>query len=216
MNRPRLARLSLLLVVAVAAVLPCRPASSAPRAAPAPAAPAADPNIVVVRSAGGSKSFTVVEKGNVIEILLPSGERLVGEPAGEKRKYRRASGGAPLCEVKPGENGFKLRTSDGKLLWKVKIDTDKIKVSDNEENQNPWSLKTKYDDKAKVVDASDKEIAEVRFYPDKTKVKGAAGAELFECSSPRRRTASFGVLALERIPEEHRAILMAEILARRR
>ena len=68
----------------------------------------------------------------------------------------------------------------------------------------------------KVVDASDKEIAEVRFYPDKTKVKSAAGVELWECASPRRRSASFGILALDRIPEEHRAILMAEILARRR
>jgi hypothetical protein len=195
----------------VAAGFPSGSASSAPPAASAP-----DPNTVVVRSAGGSKSFTVVEKGNSLEILLPSGERLVGDPSGEKRKYRRASGGPQLFEVKPGENGFKLRTSDGKLLWKVKLDADKIKVSDNEENANPWSLKTKYDDKAKVVDASDKEIAEVRFYPDRTKVKSAAGAELFECASPRRRSASFGILALERIPEEHRAILMAEILARRR
>jgi len=47
-------------------------------------------------------------------------------------------------------------------------------------------------------------------------VKGADGAELWECRSPRRRTASFGVLVLEKVPEEHRAILMAEILARRR
>lgn len=204
-------RPSLLALALVAtAGFPSGPAASAPPAA------AGDPNTVVVRSAGGSKSFTVVEKGSSLEILLPSGERLVGDPSGEKRKYRRASGGPQLFEVKPGENGFKLRTSDGKLLWKVKLDADKIKVSDNEENANPWSLKTKYEDKVKVVDAADKEIAEVRFYPDKTKVKSAAGAELWECSSARRRSAAFGVLALERIPEEHRAILMAEILARRR
>ncbi len=171
---------------------------------------------VVVRSAGGSKSFTVVEKGNAIEIVLPGGVRLIGEPAGEKRKYRRAAGGPAICEVKPGDAGFKLRTTDGKLLWKVKLAEDKIKVSDNEENANPYSIKTKYPDKAKVVDASEKELAEVRFGPDKTKVKGADGAELWVTESPRRRSASFGVLVLERIPEEHRAILMAEILARRR
>ena len=186
-----------------------------PVAAVTPVA-APDPNTVVVRSSGGSKSITVVEKGNALEIVLPNGDRLVGDPKGDKRKYRRASGGPQLLEVKAGDGGFKLRTTDGKLLWKVKIAEDKIKVSDNEENANPWSLKTKYEDKVKVVDASDKEIAEVRFYPDKTKVKGAAGAELWECASPRRRSAAFGVLALDRIPEEHRAILMAEILARRR
>ncbi|MBK9374405.1 MAG: hypothetical protein IPN03_11905 [Holophagales bacterium] len=186
-----------------------------PAAAVTPVSPP-DPNTVVVRSSGGSKSITVVEKGNALEIVLPNGDRLVGDPKGDKRKYRRASGGPQLLEVKAGDGGFKLRTTDGKLLWKVKIAEDKIKVSDNEENANPWSLKTKYEDKVKVVDASDKEIAEVRFYPDKTKVKGAAGARLWECASPRRRSAAFGVLALDRIPEEHRAILMAEILARRR
>lgn len=186
-----------------------------PVAAVTPVA-APDPNTVVVRSSGGSKSITVVEKGSALEIVLPNGDRLVGDPKGDKRKYRRASGGPQFLEVKAGDGGFKLRTTDGKLLWKVKIAEDKIKVSDNEENANPWSLKTKYEDKVKVVDASDKEIAEVRFYPDKTKVKGAAGAELWECASPRRRSAAFGVLALDRIPEEHRAILMAEILARRR
>lgn len=189
--------------------------ASLPAAAVTPVS-ASDPGTVVVRSAGGSKSITVVEKGNALEIVLPSGDRLVGDPKGDKRKYRRASGGPQFLEVKAGDGGFKLRTTDGKLLWKVKIAEDKIKVSDNEENANPWSLKTKYEDKVKVVDASDKEIAEVRFYPDKTKVKSAAGAELWECASPRRRSAAFGVLALDRIPEEHRAILMAEILARRR
>ena len=190
-------------------------AASLPAAAAPPSA-APDPNTVVVRSAGGSKSFTVVEKGNAIEVVLPNGDRLVGEPKGDKRKYRRASGGPQLLEVKAGDGGFKLRTTDGKLLWKVKIAEDKIKVSDNEENANPWSLKTKYPDKVKVVDAAEKELAEVRFQPEKTKVKGADGTELWESSSSRRRTAAFGVLVLEKIPEEHRAILMAEILARRR
>lgn len=208
MNRPCPPLLALVLFATT--VLPFGPAASAPPAAPTPA-----PAPVVVRSAGGSKSFTVTEKGGTLEILLPTGARLVGTPAGEKRKYRREPGGQLVCEVKPGDGGFKLRTSDGLLLWKVKIAEDKIKVSDNEENRDPWSLKTKYADKVKVVDASEKEIAEVRFSPEKTKVKGADGMELWE-SRGGRRSAAFGVLVLDRVPEEHRAILMAEILARRR
>ncbi len=204
-RRPALLALALLAAVASPGA-----AAAAPPAAPTPA-----PAPVVVRSAGGSKSFTVTEKGGAVEILLPGGALLVGEPSGAKRKYRRGPGGPLVCEVKPGDAGFKVRTSDGMLLWKVKIADDKIKVSDNEENRNPWSLKTKYADKVKVVDASEKEIAEVRFYPDKTKVKSAAGVELWETRSGRR-SAGFGVLVLDGIPEEHRAILMAEILARRR
>lgn len=200
---------------AAARLLPLALLLAALPAAAAPPSAAPDPNTVVVRSAGGSKSFTVTEKGNAIEIVLPSGERLVGEPSGDKRKYRRASGGPQLLEVKPGDSGFKLKTPDGKLLWKVKITDDKIKVSDNEENANPWSLKVK-GDKVKVVDGAEKELAEVRFQADKTKVKGADGTELWESASPRRRTAAFGVLVLDKIPEEHRAVLMAEIVARRR
>lgn len=202
--RPAALPLSLLAAAALAIA-----ASAGPPDAP-------DPNTLVVRSAGGSKTITVAEKGTSIEITLPNGQKLVGEASGEKRKYRPAAGGPARLEVKPGDNGFKVKTADGKLLWKVKIDDDKIKVSDNEENANPFSLKTKYADKAKVVDAAEKEIAEVRFAADKTKVKAADGTELWETSSPRRRSASFGVLAIEKIPEEHRAVLMAEILARRR
>ena len=209
MKRPRLRPLAFALFLAASAALASGPAAGSPPSAPAPG-----PAPVVVRAAGGSKSITVTEKGGSLEILLPNGARLVGSPSGEKRKYRREPGGQQVCEVKPGDAGFKVRTTDGKLLWKVKVAEDKIKVSDNEENANPWSLKTKYEDKVKVVDASDNEIAEVRFYPDKTKVKGPDGTVLWECAA--RRSAAFGVLVLDRVPEEHRAILMAEILARRR
>lgn len=201
---PTLLALALLATAALSA-------DAAGAAPPASAAPAP----LVVRSAGGSKSFAFAEKGGTVAVALPSGERLVGEPAGEKRTYRRASGGGAVYEVKPGESGFKVRTADGKLLWKVKLADDKIKVSDNQENRNPWSLKTKYDDKVKVVDASEKEVAEVKFYPDRTKVKDASGKELWECGVAKR-TAAFGVLALETIPEEQRAVLAAEILARGR
>lgn len=204
----------------------CRPVRLAPATlallaaslvAPAAAATSpVPPEAVVVRSSGGSKTIQVIEKGNAIEVVLPNGDRLLGEPKGDKRKYRRLPSGPQLLEVKAGDEGFKLRTPDGKLLWKVKIADDKIKVSDNEENANPFSIKTKYPDKAKVVDAAEKELAEVRFGADKTKVKGPDGAELWETTSPRRRSASFGVLVLPGIPEEHRAVLMAEILARRR
>ena len=37
----------------------------------------------------------------------------------------------------------KVRTPDGKLRWKVKLGDAKIKIADNEENKNPFEVKTK-------------------------------------------------------------------------
>jgi hypothetical protein len=57
-----------------------------------------------------------------------------------KRKYTLDTGPVVL-EVKPGNGSFKLRKADGSLLWKVKMEGNKIKVSDNEENRNPIELR---------------------------------------------------------------------------
>ncbi|MFA6957984.1 MAG: hypothetical protein WC538_19115 [Thermoanaerobaculia bacterium] len=194
--------------------------STAPAAAPASttqaAAPAAAGGTIALVSADGAKTITVVTDGSHVEVSITGGARYVGELDGQKRRYRNASSGAAFVEVKSGDNnGFKVRTPDSKLLWKVKVDTDKIKVSDNEENQNPWVLKTKYDDKAKVLDPAEKEIGEVKYYRDsgKAKVKDASGAEV-QTSESGRMSPAFGVSLMSGVPEEYRLIVMAELLAR--
>jgi hypothetical protein len=197
------------------------PAPSKPAAAPAtgtavaPAATPAAAGTITLTSADGAKTITFVSNGGHVEVSVTGGARYIGEQDGEKRRYRDAATGAAFVEVKTGDNGFKVRTPDSKLLWKVKIDTDKIKVSDNEENKNPWVLKTKYDDKAKVLDPAEKEIGEVKYYRDsgKAKVKDASGAELMTSESGRMSPA-FGVSLMSGVPEEYRLIVMAELIAR--
>jgi hypothetical protein len=129
-----------------------------------------------------------------------------------KRKYEM-EGGAAVAEVKPDDDAFKVRTPDGKLLWKVKLADDKIKISDNEENQNPYELKFK-EEKIKVEE-NQKPLGEVKFYADRGKVKvsDASDKDLFE-SNTTRRSAAYGVLLMSRIPENERYIIMAELLAR--
>lgn len=195
-----------------------QPSTAAP-AAPATAAPAAAPaaagGSVTLVSADGAKTITVVAAGDHVEVSLSGGSRFIGERDGDKRRYRNTATGAAFCEVKLSDAGFKVRTTDSKLLWKVKIDTDKIKVSDNEENKNPWVLKTKYDDKAKVLDPSEKEIGEVKYYRDsgKAKVKDASGSEL-QTSESGRMSPAFGVTLMGGVPEDYRLIVMAELIAR--
>lgn len=57
-----------------------------------------------------------------------------------KRKYA-LDNGAEVLEVKSGDGSFKVRKSDGSLLWKVKMDPNKIKVSDNEQNLNAVEIR---------------------------------------------------------------------------
>jgi hypothetical protein len=131
-----------------------------------------------------------------------------------KRKYEM-EGGKVIAEVKADEDAFKLRTIDGKLLWKVKLAPDKIKISDNEENQNPYELKMRDDDVK--VEENDAEIGKVNFYSDRArvKVKDAGGKEMFE-SNTDQRSVAFGVLLMSRIPDTERYIIMAELLSRGR
>jgi hypothetical protein len=132
---------------------------------------------------------------------------------GEKRKYS-FEGASQIAEVKAKDaDGFKVRTADGKLLWKVKIAADKIKVSDNEENQNAYEL-VKREDGAKI-EQNENKLGEVKFYRDsqKIKVKDAADKEVFDGNTDKY-SVSYGVLLLDKIPEDLRYIIIAELLAR--
>ncbi len=132
-----------------------------------------------------------------------------------KRKYT-VNGGAVAYEVKPNdEGGFKLRTADGKLLWKVKITPEKIKISDNEENNNPFELKVKDGGRTKVVAPGDKELGNVRYDGTNIEVENAAGQKQFTIPATAS-SGAYGVLLLDAIPAEQRAILIAEILSRGR
>lgn len=170
------------------------------------------PTRIVITPADGSAALTIDLRGDELEVQA-YGQHVLGKTKGDKRYYHKDDGSA-LLEVKSGDGGFKLRTPDGKLLWKVKITDDKIKVSDNEENERPWSLKKKEPGKVKATDANESELGEVKLNADsgKLKVKDASGKELFTVA-PAHMSSAFGVLLLSGVPESQRGILLAELLA---
>lgn len=135
-----------------------------------------------------------------------------------KRKYS-IDGGPVVFEVKPDDDseGFKVRTPDGKLLWKVKMTPEKIKISDNEENNNPFELKMREGDRLKVVAPGDREVGNVRFdrAATKTEIESAGGVTKFMVDGSRPSRA-YGVLLLDSIPEVQRYIIASEILSRGR
>jgi len=175
--------------------------------------PAAAASTVVIMASDGASRLTIAAGAQQVEIQAGA-LHLVGETRGEKRYYHRGKGGAAVVEVKSDGDGFKLRTPDGKLAWKVKFGTDKIKVSDNEQNANAWEIKTGHTDKAKVVDGAGKDVGEVR-YADKIKVKDGAGAERFVVENGARSSAYAGLL-LANVPEPERLVIVAELLAKGR
>ncbi len=169
---------------------------------------------VTVR-ANNADVLTIADSGETIDIAVAS-QKLRGETRDSgKRKYT-VDGGAVSYEIKPNEEGgFKLRTADGKLLWKVKVSEDKIKISNNEENQNPFELKGREGGRVKVVGPGEKELGNVRFDGSKIEVENAAGQKQFEVAATAPAGA-YGVLLLDAIPQQERAILVAELLSRGR
>lgn len=165
-------------------------------------------------------TFNATDDAAVITFLEGTTKRTLRGDTKEsgKRKYS-VDGGPVLFEVKPDDDseGFKLRAPDGKLLWKVKVTPEKIKISDNEENNNPFELKMREGDRLKVVAPGDREVGNVRFdrAATKTEIETASGATKFtvEGSRPSR---AYGVLLLDSIPEVQRYIIATEILSRGR
>lgn len=132
------------------------------------------------------------------------------------RKYKELIGADEktlIAEVKIKDKGFKLVDENDKLLWKVKISGDKVKISDNEENKNPYVLK-KSEDKVKVKDKAEKEIARVKFYPEngKLKLKDNSGKELYISKNYTKLSGAIGVLAITEIPAKLRAVIAAELV----
>ncbi|MFK7813892.1 MAG: hypothetical protein AB8B59_15460 [Maribacter sp.] len=58
----------------------------------------------------------------------------------DKKKYYN-SDNTVVYEVKYKDDSFKLRSSSSDLLWKIKLYENKVKISDNEENLNPYEIK---------------------------------------------------------------------------
>jgi hypothetical protein len=169
---------------------------------------------ISVKDAKGATAFEIERAGHdLIVSLTDSGKArtLSGkQQEGGKRKY--AEQGKILAEVKPSDSGFKVRSDDGKTLyWKVKRDADKVKISNNEENRNPWMLVTS-GDRVEVTDPGGKSVGTVRFDARQHQaVAEAVGGGVRFTSISTRPDRFLGVALMEEIPLPLRAIVMAEL-----
>jgi len=154
-------------------------------------------------------SFEITSDESII--MFEKGSTLTGQRTkADKSKYIDNNGDV-YAEVKHKESGFKVRTPEGELLWKVKFKDDKIKISDNEENQNPNEVKEREYGYKVYMSGRDKEIGKVKYKDGKVDIDGE-GTDL---KIPAEKNSyAFGVLMLTNIPKEYRYIIMAELLAK--
>jgi hypothetical protein len=118
-----------------------------------------------------------------------------------------------IAEVKRKSDSFKLFDDSDKLLWKVKINEDKVKISDNEENKNAFEIVKSSPERSKIRDRKAKNIGDVKFYPDngKLKVKNEQNEEVIITKDSKNVVAP-GIVLFTEIPADLRAIIINELL----
>lgn len=154
--------------------------------------------------------------GERLKVKDAAGETLLkAKPRdGGGRKYKDRHG-AVVAKVKGDDDAFKLKTERGGLLWKVKYQGDKIKMSASEDNALPEELRRKGPDKW-ALERDDQAYGKVKYYPKKrrTKVKDAQGNTRYQIDNENFSPMA-GVLLIPGLQREEAYILMAEIWLRR-
>ncbi len=104
------------------------------------------------------------------------------------------------------EKSLQLLDMEGKLLWQVSFEDNKMKISDTPDNQIPYEI-IKNGNYFKVL-APNKSLGEVRFKDQKIIAKGF---QAFETDHTTNHPA-FGVLLFNTFTIEMRLILLSELL----
>ena len=117
-----------------------------------------------------------------------------------------------LAQSIPNPKGFKVRGPGGELLWKVNMDAEAIRISNNNKNQNPRTLKFRKDEI--IVWLDKKKLGRVKMKNKKAVLIDATGKRRFLSREPGGY-AVLGLLLFADIPEEQRYVIMSEIIVRK-
>lgn len=162
-----------------------------------------------VKKSTGEQVGSITLKGGAIDFIV-NGVAYKSKLKGEKRKYQNASLEI-THEVKFSDaEKFKVRTPDGKLLWKIKLYDDKVKISDNEENENPYQVKKQESGKAKV-EKNDTRIGKLTLNSEKKQIEVSSDGKGFVIEAEDFSIA-FGVLLADEISDVEQFIIISELL----
>jgi len=141
---------------------------------------------------------------------------LTGKPKNDEKREYSLDGGAVMLEAKTKDEqgSFKLRTPSGALHWKVKIDGDKIKISDNEQNANAYEMRTKGLE-TKVLAPDGHTLGTVKFEDGRNVMRDGFDKTVDRMPSKFFRPA-YGVLLIDGIDPIERYALLGELIERTR
>jgi len=127
----------------------------------------------------------------------------------DKRKYY--DGSAMVYAVKMDEGGFKLRNENERLLWKVKLYEDKLKIANNEEMHGAYEIKLRDEGRLKL-EKNDKELKSIRLSATSEwyEMEGGYSIKGFGVSLAP------GILLINDLKDTEKFIIMAELVNRNR
>jgi hypothetical protein len=163
----------------------------------------------VIRSASDSELATITISSDEITVSDEAGQLMGVAKRSDKRKYYDPSN-TMVYAVKYDDDGFKLRDHNEKLIWKVKLYEDKLKLANNEEMSNGYEIKLR-DGKLKL-EHNEKEIKSIRLTEstDWYDVEGTYKIKGFGLSLAP------GILMINDLSEREKFIIVAELAKRGR
>lgn len=130
----------------------------------------------------------------------------------DKKKYYDSNNNV-VYEVKYKDDGFKLRTASSDLIWKIKLYDNKVKISDNEENLNPYELKITDTYTAKLV-KGEETLARTSYNLETKKQSIAAETDAQPDFFDGSYTISVLVNRIPKIAKDQKEILIEELKAK--
>jgi hypothetical protein len=127
----------------------------------------------------------------------------------DKRKYY--DGGAMVYAVKMDEDGFKLRDQNERLIWKIKLYPDKLKIANNEEMSGAYEIKLRDEGKLKL-EKNERELKSVHLSESSTPF---AIADKYSITGFGISLAP-GILMIDELKDAEKFIIMAELVQRGR
>lgn len=148
----------------------------------------------------------ITRSGDDITLRMPEGQ-LFGVKKDDKRKYYDHNDQYQYAVKYKGTEGFKLRDGNEALLWKVKISSDKIKVADNEEMNDAFTIRL-YDNQRVKLTQDDTELESIRYQ------SGEPNIRIKDQYMARNLANShaLGILLIEKMTETEKYIISAELL----
>ena len=158
-----------------------------------------------------------INKTQPIQLELNEREAILNFDKGKQRimgQYNRPERivylnnlGDNLAYIRYQEDGFMLYGNDKKMLWQVRILSDKIQISDNSQNNSPHEIRLAENGAYRVF-ANNKGMGEVTCRQGKLL---ARGSRIYKTDLKSNHPA-FGVLLLNDMQEEWRLIIWTELL----